>query len=251
MLLDVCRYGMLPYRVTAHQTKVSSTRQMGAALLFVRHADVECRRNGRKLLCGRYDAALSQEGHRQVELLRRRLILERPLDAVYVSPLSRALDTAQAVPEHIRASIRILKSLAEIDCGTVDGFPIDDVRQHYPELWRENEAQNNEGFSWPGGETYANFRRRVVRAVKAIARLHMGQRVLVITHAGVINQVMGSIIGQSAAKWESPRPRNTSITRVIWGNYGGSIACFDDCSHLDTSHIASSSEAHVGSTNDP
>jgi broad specificity phosphatase PhoE len=90
-----------------------------------------------------------------------------------------------------------------------------------------------------------------MRAVRAIARQHMGQRVLVVTHAGVINQVIGSITGASAAKWETPRPRNTSITHVLWGNSGASIVCFDDCSHLERSHNSLSSEAHVGSTDDP
>jgi broad specificity phosphatase PhoE len=222
-----------------------------ATFLFVRHAAVDCRRDERTLLCGSYDVPLSEEGHRQVDLLRRRFVLECRLDAVYVSPLRRALETAQATPDYLRHSVRILRSLSEIDCGTVDGLPIEDVRQQYPEAWLENEAQTNEDFSWPGGETYRMFRRRVMRAVKTIARMHMGERVLVITHAGVINQVLGSITGQSAAKWASPRPRHTSITRVVWGNDGASIACFDDCGHLDTSNTRLNSEAHIGSTDDP
>lgn len=242
---------MFRYRSCVRQNDVSSPMDSRATLLFVRHAAVECRRDEGTLLCGSYDVPLSEEGRRQVDLLRRRLADEHDLAAMYVSPRKRALDTAEAAPEHLRGCARILESLAEIDCGTVDGFPIDDVRRQYPELWLENEAQTNEDFSWPGGETYRRFRRRVMRAVEAIACRHMRQRVLVVTHAGVINQVLGTITGQSAAKWESPRPRNTSITRVIWGNYGGSIACFDDCSHLDTSNTGLNSEAHVGSTNDP
>jgi broad specificity phosphatase PhoE len=82
------------------------------------------------------------------------------------------------------------------------------------------------------------FRKRVLRAVTAIAHLHIGQRVLVVTHAGVINQILGSIIGQSPALWKSPRPRNTSITRVVWSKSSRSIVCFDDCSHLETRAIA-------------
>jgi broad specificity phosphatase PhoE len=242
---------MFRYRLCVRQNEVSSTMDSRTTLLFVRHAEVECRQDERTLLCGSYDVPLSEEGRRQVDLLRRRLVVERTLDAVYVSPLKRALETAEAAPEHLRPSVRILKSLAEIDCGTVDGFPIDHVRQQYPDLWLENDAQTNEDFSWPGGETYRRFRTRVMRAVKAISCMHTGQRVLVVTHAGVINQVLGSIIGQSAAKWESPRPRNTSVTRVIWGNDHRSIAYFDDCSHLHAAHAGLNSEAHIGSTDDP
>jgi broad specificity phosphatase PhoE len=153
---------------------------------------------------------------------------------VYVSPLTRALKTASAAPEALRKSMRVLRSLSEIDCGAVDGMPISEVQQLYPELWRENEAQQNENFSWPGGETYRAFRRRVLRAVEAIARRHQGSRVLVVTHAGVINQVLGTLSGQSAARWEFPRPRNASVTGVRWGRAGGAVAFFDDCSHFDS-----------------
>ena len=72
-------------------------------------------------------------------------------------------------------------------------MPISEVQQRYPKLWEENEAQQNENFSWPDGETYRRFRRRVLRVVNAIARRHEGQRVLVVTHAGVINQVLGTL----------------------------------------------------------
>ena len=209
-----------------------------ATLLFVRHAAVSCSREGQPLLCGAYDAPLSEQGRCQVELLRRRLIAEGPLDALYVSPRERALRTADAAPPALRRSARILKSLAEIDCGTADGLPIEYVRRHYPEAWRQNEAQTDENFAWPNGESYRRFRKRVLRVVDAIAGLHAGQRVLIVTHAGVINQVLGSIAGQSAARWVSPRPRNTSLTSVLWGKQIRSVTRYNDCSHLEVEALA-------------
>jgi broad specificity phosphatase PhoE len=204
-----------------------------AMLLFIRHASAECMLLGRPVLCGSYDARLSAEGQRQVHSLRSRLNREAPLDAAYVSPLRRAVETASAIPKPLHDQMRILRSLTEIHCGDVDGMPISEVQQRYPELWQENDAQQNENFSWPGGETYRDFRRRVLRAVKAIARRHEGHRVLVVTHAGVINQVLGTIRGQSPAQWESPRPRNASITGVHWGRNGATVEFFDDCRHLE------------------
>ncbi len=199
-------------------------------------------------MCGSYDAPLSEEGQRQVELLRIRLAAERHFDAVYSSPLKRALDTAAAAWP---APVRVLESLAEIDCGTVDGLPIDDVRRQYPESWRLNESQVDENFAWPGGETYGDFRRRVMLALNSVARQHAGQRVLLFTHAGVVNQVLGAITGQSPAKWESPRPRNTSITRIIWNKDSYSVECFDDCTHLGIPQASSAPETHVRTAENP
>jgi broad specificity phosphatase PhoE len=125
-----------------------------------------------------------------------------------------------------------LNSLAEIHCGEFEGRPIEDVRASYPGLWARNQAQNDEHFYWPGGETYRAFRRRVLRAIRAIAAKHAGGTALVFTHAGVVNQVLGSIAGQSAARWENYRPHNTGLTIVEWSDGGGRVICFDDRDHL-------------------
>jgi broad specificity phosphatase PhoE len=132
----------------------------------------------------------------------------------------------------LRARIRVLRSLAEVDCGVLDGLTIESVRRDHAGIWAENEAQSNDDFRWPGGETYKEFRRRVVRAVRAIARKHPGERVILITHAGVINQILGTIAGQSAARWENFRPGNATITEVIWKGDTGHVVAFDDRSHL-------------------
>jgi broad specificity phosphatase PhoE len=203
-----------------------------ATLIFLRHAAIECSSNGKSLLCGSFDAPLSAAGQLQVERVRRRLQTEPPIDRLYSSPLRRSLATAEAAPDSLLHSLCLLKALAEIDCGAVEGMPLDDVQQRYPEYWRRNEAQEDEMFCWPGGETYGEFRTRVRRAITSIAQLHLGRRVLIVTHAGVINQVLGTISGQSAACWKNFRPGYASLTQVAWENGHGSIERFDDCSHL-------------------
>jgi broad specificity phosphatase PhoE len=199
-----------------------------ATLLLVRHADIDCSSNGLALLCGSHDAPLSSKGRLQLEALRRKLAAEQGIDALYSSPLRRAVETARAAPPELFSSIRLVSSLAEIHCGSVEGLPLEDVRQNYPEYWRRNEAQADENFCWPGGETYRRFRRRVLRAVRTLARMHAGKKILIVTHAGVVNQVLGKIAGQSAAKWENFRPGNASITELSWHGDTGEVLRFDD-----------------------
>ena len=214
-------------------TPADNRREPAAAsqLILIRHAASDCSVNGQTVLCGSYDAPLSAGGRIEIDRLRTRLALD-PASALYSSPLRRALETAGAAPPHLLAGTRVLRSLAEVNCGILDGLAIESVQRHYPEIWADNEAQTNEDFCWPGGETYKNFRRRVSRAVRVIARKHAGERVIVITHAGVINQILGMIAGQSAARWENFRPGNASITEVLWTGDTGRVAAFDDRSHL-------------------
>lgn len=210
-----------------------------ADLVFIRHAHIACSDNGDALMCGRHDVPLSPSGLAQVESLRYRLSVEPPFDAVYSSPLRRALQTSAAARNR---QPRRLRSLAEICCGRLDGMPIAAVKRNFPDVWARNEAQDDENFCWPGGESYRRFRNRVLRAVMQIARAHAGQRVLMVTHAGVINQVLGTIAGQSAARWSNFRPHNASITRVLWSDSGADVERFDDYVHLSTA----STHPHAG-----
>ena len=182
-------------------------------------------------MCGRYDVPLSPRGQAQLDGLRERIAGEAPFAAVYCSTLRRAIGTAAAVPV---PRPRLLRSLAEIDCGLLDGTPIEVVKREYAQIWAQNQAENDENFRWPGGESYTRFRRRVLRVVSGIAQAHAGQRVLIVTHAGVINQVLGTIAGQSPARWSNFRPHNASITRVMWDGSSGEVEVFDDYAHIST-----------------
>jgi alpha-ribazole phosphatase/probable phosphoglycerate mutase len=88
--------------------------------------------------------------------------------------------------------------------------------------------QTDDGFRWPGGESYACFRRRVLRVVHAIARRHVNEQVVLVTHAGVVNQILGWMHGQNAARWENFRPGNASITTIIREGSSWHLESFDD-----------------------
>lgn len=198
-------------------------------LLLVRHAHSEGGSSA-GLLCGWHDAPLTSLGRKQVEALRERLAAEPAASQVYTSPLRRAVETADAAPGPSGAAR--LNSLREIFCGSLDGMPLEDVQAGYPDLWQRNMAQSDEDFRWPGGESYRDFRHRVVNAIRDIASAHSGQRVFVFTHAGVISQFLGALSGASAAQWDAFRPGNASITELRWDGDAASVVHFDDRSHL-------------------
>jgi broad specificity phosphatase PhoE len=202
-----------------------------ATLIAVRHANTDATVGGQPVLCGRFDSPLSPGGWAEVDALRRRL-RDEPAAAAYCSPLRRARDTASAAPSGIVGGLRYLTSLAEVSCGSLDGLPLSLVRAEHAELWRRNCAQDDAGFRWPGGESYCQLRRRVLRIFRCIGARHLGERALIFTHAGVINQIMGAIAGQSAARWENFRPANASITELRFDGDRFAVVRFDDRAHL-------------------
>jgi 2,3-bisphosphoglycerate-dependent phosphoglycerate mutase len=201
-----------------------------ATLLLIRHAETAGNLMGADaVMSGWTDLPLTEHGLSQARDLGARLVHEPAPAAIYSSTLTRARDTAAILGAHLgQRAVRLERALCEIGCGSVDGWPIRQVQQAYPREWAQNESQSDPEFRWPGGESYREFRERVVAALKRIAAHHDSTRVLVVTHAGVISQVVGWVKGESPARWELFRPRNTSITEMRWHAGQAELVSFDE-----------------------
>lgn len=185
-------------------------------ILLVRHGHTASNGEGLHVpMVGWADVPLTAQGDADAERVAARLRSERCPSFVYTSPLRRAFATARAIHEACGASLRVDADLREIHCGDADGLPLEEVQRRYPDHWRRNLEQRDPEFRWPGGECYLELRQRALAAVWRIARAHPGRRVAVVTHAGVISQVLGAIHGVSAARWEAFRARNGSITELL------------------------------------
>lgn len=198
--------------------------------ILVRHGESTGNRAELGSLMGGWtDLPLTERGLAQARALAQRITAEPRFDALYSSPLGRALDTARILGAALGdLQPAIDAGLREIGCGEVDGKPVQWVEEHYPREWKLNLAQDDPEFRWPGGESYREFRERVLGTLRRLAERHASERVLVVTHAGVISQVVGSQRAVSAACWERFRPHNGSLTEVRWGPRGIELMRFDD-----------------------
>lgn len=179
------------------------------------------------VLCGSLDLPLSATGRAQIRELHADLSQLRP-DALYSSTLVRAMETAGALEDYWRLGIRPDRAVREIDCGELEGICIGRIQREHRRLWQRNQAQADDDFSWPAGESYRAFRARVLAGFARIAARHRGQRVAVVTHAGVITQILGVIRGRPAAVWEADRARHFSFTEIAWtGGRPRAVLSFD------------------------
>jgi 2,3-bisphosphoglycerate-dependent phosphoglycerate mutase len=187
-----------------------------ATLLLIRHADT----GERHRLCGSCDVPLSDEGRAQLASLCRRPSGRPPPDALYVSPLSRTREVGETLGRRWGVHVRLDDELREIHCGDVEGMQLEELQRKHPDLWARNQAQSDEAFAWPGGESYREFHDRVVRRVGRIAADHPGQRIAIVTHTGVITQVLAAMKRRSPAQWGADRADPLSGTEVGWSNGG-------------------------------
>ena len=186
------------------------------SLLLIRHGDVDY---GSRL-CGACDVPLSPLGRVRLDALVKRSPAHPAPNALYTSPLTRARDVATALGRAWSLQPQIIDAVREIHCGSVEGMRLDDLQRLHPQLWASNTAQMDDEFRWPGGERYCEFRARVLRGLGQIAAAHPAERVAVITHAGVIAQVLGTLRGRPAAVWELDRPAPLTLTEVTWTSEG-------------------------------
>ncbi|PLX52602.1 MAG: histidine phosphatase family protein, partial [Desulfobacteraceae bacterium] len=99
-------------------------------IYLVRHGETEWNRIQR--FQGRSNLPLNQEGKKQVRALALAL-KNKPLMAIYTSPLLRALETARLIKVfHPSTPIFEEKGLIEMDLGEFDGMKVQDWAEQYP-----------------------------------------------------------------------------------------------------------------------
>lgn len=153
-------------------------------LVLVRHGETEWNRTGR--VQGRTDVPLNETGREQARETGRRL-RDDAFDKVVASPLSRAAETARIIADEVDAGeVELIEALVERDYGGAEGMTGAEIDQAF------------------GGHLLARESReetvdRVLPALLDLARRHPGQRVLVVSHGGVI----GSLV-RHATRWAWP-----------------------------------------------
>ncbi len=96
-------------------------------------------------------------------------IAKAGVDAIYVSPLQRAQETAQALAEMSGVAPVTLESLAEIDPGAT-GMSQEEVDRYFVEAMQRPLHEHWDG--WPSGESFRDFHARVTGAVADLLDRH-------------------------------------------------------------------------------
>ncbi|MGI9578808.1 MAG: histidine phosphatase family protein [Microthrixaceae bacterium] len=156
-------------------------------LLLVRHGEQELAHN--MAMADAVDAPLSELGRRQAAAVADRLS-SREIHAAYSSTMQRARDTAVAIAAPHGLPVETKDALVEIelwrdlpqDKGLLDSLEREELRA----IMREgNRTQRWDAY--PYSEPRQEFRARIVEAIDSIAQRHVGERVVVACHGGVIN----------------------------------------------------------------
>jgi len=162
---------------------------MAKRLILIRHGQVEERYAGRFL--GSTDADLSPAGLRQGADLASWLAGKQP-GACFSSPMRRCTATARAATAGLSLPLELDPDLREVDFGAWEGLSFADIAGRDAaavDRW----ARFEPGFRFPGGESVADFLKRITAAADRMAAVPR-ETVVAFTHGGVIRFLLCALL---------------------------------------------------------
>ena len=199
-------------------------------LVLVRHGVTAWNRARR--FQGHIDIPLDDEGHRQARLAAQRLAQE-PIGAVYASDLDRAVQTARPIARALGLELGSEPGQRERHYGAFEGLDHATLEREHAEAFARWRARDPD-FPLPGGgETLRDLSARVEAALLRLALRHPGQRVVAVTHGGVLDCAYRIASGLEI---DAPRRHdllNASLNRIAWDGARFRLVGWGDVAHLE------------------
>ena len=199
-------------------------------IYLIRHGEADG--NALGIFQGSSDTELSETGRLQLDYLAERC-KDLPFDAIYSSPLKRAMVTAMGANRYHQLPILIERDIREIDVGRFEGNTWDYIAAHFPEefdRWKNDLAN----FQSPGGETLRDVYDRTWKALRKIVKANPDRIVAVVGHGCAIKAMLCR-----AYEWpierimEVPWTDNTSISRIDFQeDLRPTVVFVNDTAHL-------------------
>jgi len=213
-------------------------------ILLIRHGETAWNRMRR--MQGHIDIGLNDEGQRQARSLARALQAERPA-AIYASDLQRARDTAQAVADIHQLPVHIEVALRERGYGAFEGLMYDEISHHHPEafaLWQSRDPHVRFPAGERDAETLEEFHQRSVDVITRIAQQHPDQRIVIVTHGGLLDCLYRAAHGLSITSPRDFSILNAAINRLHWDGHQFHVKQWGDAAHIEADGLDEIDRSH-------
>lgn len=197
-------------------------------LIIIRHGETAWNRD--RVFRGNRDIRLSQEGIAQADATAA-VLKDKVFDAVYSSPLKRAVVTARRICKPHEIAVREAEGFSDISYGTWEGLSEETVADQYRSLYAKWQA-NPGKVKFPHGEHMKRAWKRVNSALREVIWTHGTGTVVIVSHRMPIKMMTAYLLGHKRDAIGQFRhdPCAISTFRVVHRDY--EAVKLNDSSHL-------------------
>jgi len=179
---------------------------------------------------GRMDIPLDETGKKEVHLAGEAL-KDETLHAIYSSPLSRSMETAENIAKFQNIPVTPLESIIDISYGEWEGVSLVEVQKKYPDLyglWLK-EPHN---ITFPGGESLEQVRVRTRNAIDDLLEKHKDENIALVAHRVPNKVICCSLFGIDNSNFWRIQQDTASTNLFVYKDGQWIISYLNDTSYL-------------------
>ena len=201
---------------------------------LIRHGETGWNKAGRYQ--GRTNIDLNAEGREQARLLGERFRF-LPLDALYVSPLNRAVETANEVARTTGITPVTDEHFIEINFGEWEGHTIEELSEKFGSAYTDF-FKDPFDHPVPGEGSFQNAMDRAIEGFNILAERHQGQNVAIISHGGLLRVMLVGLLEMGDAFYRKTWMTNTSVTMLdVMPDGRKLLMTLNDKAHLEMAEL--------------
>ena len=198
-------------------------------LIIIRHGEVEG--IDPPTFRGRVVLPLTARGVRQAELTRDALRARWAIDAIYCSPLTRCVRTADIINDAFQLNPVPHQGLTDIDYGAWTNLTKADVSQRWPHELERWESHPHDCRA-PGGESLQEVAARAVATLGHILVAHARGTAAIILHDSVIRVLLCHLLGLPLSSYWLFDPAPCGISNVAHHENRVTVHSINETQHL-------------------
>lgn len=198
-------------------------------MIIVRHGEAQWNLQDRAM--GQLDSPLTPNGIRQAYALGDRL-RRLSFTTLYTSDLGRAAQTVNIIASICDKKVIFNSGLRERNFGIFQGLTLSEMQEKFPQE-RQDFEQNDFEYIVPEGESLKQLRQRSFQILTAIAQLHLGETVVVVTHGGILMCFFEEVLGIIHKKPLPFKQDNANFCVFEYVNGRWILMTWNNISHLE------------------
>jgi 2,3-bisphosphoglycerate-dependent phosphoglycerate mutase len=176
----------------------------------MRHGEAD--NNVKRILVGRnIESHLTSQGKRQVEDTAKYL-KEISIDKVYVSPVIRAIETAEITCNVLGLEYQIDERLFEIELGKLVGMNYEEILDKHENLFLKFYSGDQQMLESFGVESFSMVKERIKHILDEVIEIYPDKNVLFVTHLDPIKAAISLLLDLRAEALYQWHIRNASLT---------------------------------------